>query len=489
MVPIIITVVYFLFFCIFFGLRSRKNVADGKQFFTAGGLMGWVAVMCSFSLAPLGGGHTSSLWQQAGGIGVGAAWWGIAFGGTMVPIFMLWIGPMFLKLKVQTFPQGMGKIYGPKMKVWNSAVAPAGWLGIGMAEIFGTAMVVYTLSGAGNGPLSVVACVLIAAILNLIYVLFAGMLQASYMNIINAIVLIIGSFFAVFWLGSALPGGYQAVSDSYFSRGMPGNMSLFSFTPDVLWGVLIPVFILGIFSVSSEQKQYLPMLSAKDTASIRKGAVPGGIINAMSAIPFVILGVVAGAGHLPGVNSADPMTAVPDLIIGYLPPVMVGILMVALLCALLSTGSGVILSTSHVIYDDFVRPVLKKKHTPEQQKMISRVVCVVVTLAAAIPSLFVEIFMNLFFWCFSLSLPIFICYLIGMLWKINRKAAWINCIASLAVNCWWTFATPSWCPPQFSLSFYPVFIVTVGLGIILNLAMPGEKGMLAQISEKEKAAA
>ena len=484
MVPIIIAIVYFVFFCIFFSIRSKKNLTDGKQFFTAGGMMGWVAVMCSFSLAPLGGGHTSSLWEQAGGVGVGAAWWGIAFGGTMVPIFMLWFGPMFLKLKVQTFPQAMGKIFGPKMKVWNSAVAPAGWLGIGMAEIFGTAMVVYTLSGAANGPLNVTACVLIAAALNLAYIFFAGMLQASYMNIVNAIVLIVGSFIAIFWLGSSIPGGYQSVADSYAAQGMASKTNLFAFTPDVLWGVLIPVFILGIFSVSSEQKQYLPMLSAKDAKSIRKGAVPGGIINAISCIPFVILGVVAGSG-LSGVGSNRAITAVPDLVVNYLPPAMIGILMVALLCALLSTGSGVILSTSHVIYDDFIKPTSKKEHSPKTQKMISRIVCVVVCLAAAIPSLFVEVFMNLFFWCFSLSLPIFICYLIGMLWKINRKAAWINCIASLAVNCWWTFALPSWCPAQFSLSFYPVFVVTIVLGVVLNLVMPGEKGMLKQIKEQE----
>ena len=484
MIPIIITVAYFVFFCIFFSIRSKKNLTDGKQFFTAGGMMGWVAVMCSFCLAPLGGGHTSSLWEQAGGVGVGAAWWGIAFGGTMVPIFMLWFGPMFLKLKVQTFPQGMGKIFGPKMKVWNSAVAPAGWLGIGMAEIFGTAMAVYTLSGAANGPLSVPACVLIAAALNLIYIFFAGMLQASYMNIVNAIVLIVGSFVAIFWLGGTITGGYQGVADRYIAQGLGDRVNLFALTPDVLWGVLIPVIILGIFSVSSEQKQYLPMLSAKNADSIRKGAIPAGIINAMSCFPFVILGVVAGSG-LSGVGTDRAITAVPDLVVNYLPPAMVGILMVALLCALLSTGSGVILATSHVIYDDFVKPVMKKVASPSKQKMISRIICVIVCLAAAIPSLFVEIFMNLFFWCFSLSLPIFICYLIGMIWKINRKAAWINCIASLAVNCWWTFALPSWCPPQFSLSFYPVFVVTIGLGVILNLVMPGEKGMLKQIKEQE----
>ena len=53
------------------------------------------------------------------------------------------------------------------------------------------------------------------------------------------------------------------------------------------------------------------------------------------------------------------------------------------------------------------------------------------------------------------------------------------------MNFWWTFATPSWCPPQFVLSFYPVFTVSVVLGIILNIALPGEKGMLRKIKEEE----
>ena len=477
MVPIIITLAYYIFFCIFFGIYAKKK-ASGSKFFTASGQLGWIAVMCSFTLAPLGGGHTSSLWQQAGGLGVGAAWWGISFGGIMVPIFMLWLGPMFLRLKVQTFPQAMGKIFGAKVKIWNSSVAPAGWLGIGMSELFGTAMAVYTLSG---GKLSVTACVLIAGLLFIIYIWFAGMLQASYMNIINAIVLIVGSFFAIFWLGGSIPGGYQAVADN-----LPeASTNLLKMTPDVLWGVFIPITILGIFSVSSEQKQYLPMLAARDADAVRKGAIPGGLINAVSCIPFVILGVVASS--MPKIVGTDAMMAVPNLVIGYLPPVIVGILMVALLCALLSTGAGVVLSMSHVICDDLIKPVSKKELTPNKQKWLNRLVCLIVTLMISIPSLWVEVFMQLFFWCFSLSLPIFICYLIGMLWKVNRKATWINLIASLAVNCWWTFACPSWCPPRFSMSFYPVFVVTFGLGIILNLILPGEKGMLRQINDKEKA--
>jgi len=460
----------------------KKKVSDSKQYFTASGQLGWIAVMCTFTTQPLGSGHTSSLWQQSGGLGVSAAWWGIMFGGFMVPIFLLWIGPMFRKLKVQTVPQAMGKIFGPKVKVWNSCVAPAGWLGIAMAEIFGAAMVVYTLSGAS---LSVSSCVLIAGLLNIIYILFAGMLQASYMNVVNIAVLIIGSFIAIIWLGSAIPGGYPAVEATYAAMGLAGNTSLFNFTPGVVWGVAVPALILGIFAVSSGQAQHQPMLAARDEAAIRKGALPGGLINAIGCIPFVILGVVAGS--LPNVVGPDAMMAVPNLVLTYLPAPMIGILMVSLLAALLSTGAGLILALSQVISDDLIKPVLNKKQTPKQQMWTGRIVCIIVTFMAAIPSLKVEIFIQLLFWCFTLSMPVFVCYLIGMIWKVNRKAAWINLIASFAVNCWWTFACPSWCPPQFSFSFYPVFVVTFGLGIIMALILPGDKGLLRQIRDQENA--
>ncbi len=215
------------------------------------------------------------------------------------------------------------------------------------------------------------------------------------------------------------------------------------------------------------------MLGARDEHAIRKGALPGGLINAMACVPFVIMGVVAWS--MPEITGTNALLSLPNLVLAFLSPAMVGVIMVALLCALLSTGSGMVLAISHVVTEDLINPVSKKKRTPKQQVWLGRLVCLIVTLAAALPALKVEVVIQLFFWCFSLSLPIFICYLIGMLWKVNRTAAWINLIASLAVNFWWTFACPSWCPPNFTLSFYPVFVVTVGLGIILNLVLPGEK--------------
>ncbi|MCR4431061.1 MAG: hypothetical protein NUV45_08605 [Tepidanaerobacteraceae bacterium] len=482
MVAILIAVFYFLFFGILFGMQSQKKLTGSKDFFTASNRLGWLAVMCSFTLAPLGGGHTTSLIEQQAAMGVSVLWWGILAGGVYVPVFLLWFGPWFKKLKVDTFPQALGKIFGPKIKIVNTSLAPAGWLGIAMSETLGISTVIYCLGG-GKIPYSP-HCVLLAGLLNIIYILLGGMLQASYMNLINAAVLILGGFLGVIYIGQWLPGGYADVSTYYASIGEAWRTNLFHFSPEVVFGVMIPVVLLHVFSVSSEHAMYQPMLAAKDEDSIRKGALLGGIINSLAAFPWVILGVTAMS--IPSIaSSTTGRLSVAELALHAMPQWLIGILMVALLCALLSTSSGMILAIAHVVTDDIIKPILGDKMNEASHMRLSRWMVVIAAAAACLPALKVTLMMALFFWCFSLSLPIFVCYFLGMIWKVNRRAAWINLILSLIVNFWWTFACPSWCPPIFRLSFYPVFAVSFGLGIILNLIMPGEKGMLRRLKENK----
>jgi SSS family solute:Na+ symporter len=160
MIPILIAVAYFVFFGVIFGMQSRRQLTDSKDFFTASNRLGWFAVMCSFTLAPLGGGHTTSLIEQQAAMGVSVLWWGILAGGVYVPVFLLWFGPWFKRLKVDTFPQALGKVFGPKIKIVNTSLAPAGWLGIAIAEIVGISTVIYCLGG-GKLPYTP-HCVLIA---------------------------------------------------------------------------------------------------------------------------------------------------------------------------------------------------------------------------------------------------------------------------------------------------------------------------------------
>jgi len=495
MIPILFAVIYFGFFSVLFGtisIRKQRKAAagdggSGKSFFTASGQIGWIAFMCAFTLAPLGGGHTTALIEQQFGMGAAVAWWGILGGGVFVPIFLLFIAPWFRKLNsrygIVTFPQATEKLFGSKMKIVNTSLSPAGWLGITMSELLGTATCIYALT-AGRLPFAP-WCVIIAGCLMLIYVLFGGILQASYMGVINAIVLIVGAYIAVSVAIHNVQDGSAGVYAALAASGNEWHTSIFHLTPVVLMNVAIPMIVQHVLSVSSEQCMYQPVMAVKDNYSMRRGALIGGLLNTSACLPFVILSVIAQS--IPEIAADTPLLAVSNLALTALPQIMIGLLIVSLLAALLSTGSGMLLATSQVIIDDLICPIVNKKPGDKGYLAISRGCIIILLLACLLPAMKVSLLITLFMWCFAISMPIMVNYMFGMCWRINRKAAWITVIVSTAVNFWWTFACPPWAG-MFTLPFWPVAFVSLGLGAILLAVMPGwEKGLLRQIKDMEKA--
>ena len=137
-------------------------------------------------------------------MGASVLWWGIISGGLFVPLFLLWFGPWFRRLNVQTFPEGMGKLFGERIGWLISAVFPAQLIGICIAEITATATAFYAL---GNKSIPFAPhCILLAVGLTILYIITAGLMQAAWMNLFNAVMLIVGSFIAVFATGSWLSG-------------------------------------------------------------------------------------------------------------------------------------------------------------------------------------------------------------------------------------------------------------------------------------------
>lgn len=123
---LLIAVVYFVALIIVASMYAKKKVKSAEDFANAGGGMGWIMVTFTFVLAPLGSGHTMSLWEKAAGggftdwsaftgIGAGAMWWAIGAGAVFLPIAMLWIGPIYKKMNATTVPEALEKVYGKKL--------------------------------------------------------------------------------------------------------------------------------------------------------------------------------------------------------------------------------------------------------------------------------------------------------------------------------------------------------------------------------------
>jgi len=478
-IALVIAITYFLALSAGTSFWLKRKVKSGNDFVTGGGTLAWPLVMAGFVLGPLGSGHTLSLWEGSADMGASVLWWGMMSGGVFVPLFLLWFGPWFRRLNVQTFPEGMGKIFGERIGFLLAAVYPAQLIGICVAEVSATAAAFYALGG-GALPLSP-HCILLAVGLTILYIVAAGLMQVAWMNLFNAVMLIVGSFAAVFFTGSWLSarGGWQSIHDFYANAGTAWKTSILNFSPDVIFGMIFPCLILTVFFQSSSQAQNQPLLAARSESDVRRGVFWAAFINSMAAYPWVILALVGMA--IPAVAAHGAKLSVPELALTALPPWMVGLLMIALLSATLSTSSMLVLSSSHLIVHDIFKRAVNPKMSDATFLKLTRIMILVCAVLVVIPALKLPYIFSIFMWTFSFGIPVLGVYLIGMLWKVNKFAAWATILAAYAANFLWTFAAPTWLPPYLSLNVYPTVFATVLFGIVLNLILPGEPGYLRRL--------
>jgi SSS family solute:Na+ symporter len=469
--------IFLLVFGAGFILKSRMKSAD--DYTKAGQSLSWPLVVFGFVLIPLGSGHTLSLWEASAGLGASVIWWGIIVGGIFLPLMMLWLAPWVRSLKVDTFPQVMEKIFGPEMHWLQSAVNIGTWTGIAMSETLATAAAIYGLSG---GAIEYAPwCILIAFVLIIGYVFFGGVLQMAWLNVVNAIVMMIGSYLALiftgFWLADQI-GGWGVISNFYQQAGQGWKLEILNMSPDLFWQVVIPVAVLHISACAVSQNQYTPFFAAKSDQDCRKGVFLGALINSMACFPWIMMALVGMA--IPAIAAGGAKLSVPNLAITALPAPIIGLLMISLLAATLSTGGSVVLAHSNIITNDIIKRYWHPKMSEKTNLKMMQIMVIVCGVMAAIPAFFVPIVFPVFLWCFSFGIPLFVIFFIGLRWKISKPAAWITIGVTYLLNYYWTFWTPSWAQGPWSLNMYPVTVVSIVLGVGLALLLPGEPGLMTK---------
>ena len=479
-----IAVVYFVALIVVASLYSRKKVKTAEDFANAGGGLGWIMVTFSFVLAPLGSGHTMSLWQKAAGdgIGAGAMWWAIGAGAIFLPIAMLWMGPLYKKIGAVTVPDALVKIFGKKLGWFHAGFQTMSWTGIGSSELVATATAIWTLCNASGINLSIYQAIIIGFVLIVCYVFFGGMLQMAWLNCVNAVVMIAASYacigiIAVKYLAAI--GGWSGVQAVYEQMGnssvltQAGTLGL----PPVWLGVIIPVIVLHTTAGAVSQTMMQPFFAAKDESACRKGVFLGCSFNIMSSLPWIFLGIAAMA--IPTIASqvqgTNGLMAVPLIAQEGLPVPAIGLLMVALLSATLSTGGGVVMANSNVIANDIIIGCCMPKADPKKKLLVNRV-CIIIAAALVLPAALImanEFVFNLFLWVFSFGMPVFIVFIIGYNFKVSKVAAWTTIIVCYIIDCIWTFI-PMPLPGVWSMNLYMVMVCSVVLGIVFHLIFPGK---------------
>jgi SSS family solute:Na+ symporter len=484
-----IALIYFGVLIIGAGIITSRRVKTTNDFTAAesSGGMTWIFVTCTFVLIPLGSGHSMSLWEMAvGGMGSGALLWAVAVGALFLPIMMLFMGPLARNTGYKTFPEITKAMYGRGFSWFHASVSVSSQSGIIAAELIGTGVAIYTLSG-GAVPLKPWA-VLIAFVFAILYIFFGGFLQMAWINIVNSIMLIVGSFAAVVgtvvWLGKNYmfgdTPGLAGIAAYYEAQGEPGFLSQFSgLGQGTTWlNVIIPVALLHLTALTVSQGHNLPFFAAKSRKDVRKGVYLASAINAMSAVPWVLIGVIAFA--IPAiVNTIAPdevgKLIVPVAALAMLPKPLIGLLMISLLSATLSTAASITLGSAQQMTTNIIKNALKPDMSDKQELFLTKICIFIYATVCLVMALTLPVIMPVFFFCFMLNIPLFFCYITGMFFAINKTWVYITLAVGYIVAFSWTFLDTSWAPYPFNDTTWAVVLVSFICGLLIP-ALIGGKG-------------
>jgi Na+/proline symporter len=198
----------------------------------------------------------------------------------------------------------------------------------------------------------------------LIYVIMGGMLAVAYTDFIQMIVLVIGLSY-IAWVSSNMAGG----ADKVFA--FAGRRDLFTVLPEPTmngWLFFIAAGITMMFGSIPQQDVFQRVMSAKDSATARNGAVIGGL--AYLAFAFVPMFIVAAAlvimpEEAGGLLVDDPQRLLPTLILERMPFFAQVLFFGALVSAIKSTSSATLLAPSTSFVENILRhlwPTLDDRH-------------------------------------------------------------------------------------------------------------------------------
>lgn len=361
---------------IFIGFYYRRKAASVEGFVLGGRSAGpWLTAFAfgtSYFSAVIFVGYAG---QFGWNFGLASTWIGLgnAFIGSLLPWVILGRRTRIMTnhLGSKTMPEFFEKRYDSKGLKLISALIVFIFLIPYTASLYNGLSRLFAMAFPG---VSYTVCIVVMSLLTCVYVLVGGYMATAMNDFIQG-TFMVGGIVAVIVAALNKNGGFSS-SVEKLATGESGGWEFTSFFgPD-------PVFLIFVVLLTSLGTWGLPQMvgkfyAIKDEDSIKKGTV----ISTVFAI------IVAGGCYFLGgfsrlFASVDPASGkpvidgavvsfdrlVPNMLEG-LGPVLIGVVLVLVLSASMSTLSSLVLTSGSTVTLDLILP-LRKKPTGEKGKML-----------------------------------------------------------------------------------------------------------------------
>ena len=441
----ILLLIAFFAVMIVVGLYSRRHSTNVNDFVLGGRKVGpWLTAFAygtSYFSAVVFVGYAGQFGYK---YGLSATWIGI--GNALIGSLLAWVilgrrtRIMTEFLDAKTMPDFFGKRYHSQPLRITAAVISFVFLipytssvYNGLSRLFGMAF---------NIPYSV--CVIVMAALTCVYVILGGYMATAINDFIQGIIMLFGISAVIVAILNGQGGFYEAVrnlaeipSDVAVTQGQVGAFTSF-FGPDI-------VNLIGVVILTSLGTWGLPQMVQKFYAIRDEQAVQTGTIIS-TFFAFIVAGgcyFLGGFGRLfdtEAIHNADGSIAFDGIIpsmLSTLPDVLIGVVIMLVLSASMSTLASLVLTSSSTLTLDLIKGNIIKNMDEKKQVVVMRiflVVFIIVSVVVALnPPTFIAQLMGISWG--ALAGAFLAPFLYGLYWKgVTRTSVWASFIVGVGIT-------------------------------------------------------
>ena len=435
----IILLVAFFASMIAVGIYSRKHATNVSDFVLGGRAVGpWLTAFAygtSYFSAVVFVGYAGQFGYK---YGIASTWIGI--GNAVIGSLMAWVilgrrtRVMTKHLSSATMPDFFGKRYDSKaLRIAAAAIAFIFLIPYtasvynGLSRLFGMAF-----------DIDYSVCVIAMAVLTGVYVIIGGYMATAINDFIQGIIMIFGIIAVIFAVLNGQGGFTEAIEKLAHVQGdsnVPGVYASF-FGPDLpnLLGVVL-LTSLGTWGLPQMVQKFYAI---KDEKSIKSGTVISTIFAILVAGGSYFLG---GFGRLFEVPMAENGTPIYDAImptmLSTLPDILIGIVIVLVLSASMSTLSSLVLTSSSTLTLDLIKGNIVKNMSEKKQLLCMRVMLalfIVISVVIALdPPAFIAQLMGISWG--ALAGAFLAPFMYGLYWKgVTKAAVWASFVCGVGIT-------------------------------------------------------
>ncbi|MCB0707671.1 MAG: sodium:solute symporter [Saprospiraceae bacterium] len=371
-----------------------KNQKDKTDFFLGGRSFGWFAMGMSTMASQL---SAISFISAAAFVGMktnGSMQW-LTFE-LAVPLAMIFL---IVVLIPPLYKAGIVSIYAYLEKRFDASTRTLISSVFQFSRAFATGIMIYTVALVLSAVMGIPEwqTILVSGLITIIYSFQGGMKAVVWGDVIQMSILVIGIVICTLY-GLKLLGGWDAflaAADTSRTRVIDFNWGIGEGADFGFWPMIIGGFFLYASYYGCDQSQAQRSLSGKSLKETQRALLFNGLFRFPVTLCYCLMGLILGTFAMTNpefmgmIPTDKPDQMVPIFILNYLPNGIIGLLLVAILAAAMSSLSSAINSLSAATLEDLIGRFRKEPLSDDQQLSYSKwltllwgAVCIILAFSA-----------------------------------------------------------------------------------------------------------